>query len=110
MTCPSVVGTGMFKWNCVLNRCNLCPQLELPSEELSSESFLNPISYGTYEFQVKCKLHGLLKRDSSFCHKYREMSQRNDSFEPEKITKKKEITILDASIDKFHNETYIPMR
>ena len=109
MTCPRTSDSALLKWKCVMNRCMSCPDITLPPEEISSNSGLNKISYATYNFQVKCKLHGLLSRNSSFCQKCKDIADGNDLFQPEKIIKKKEITIQETSIDHFHKEIYIPM-
>ena len=108
MTCPRTSDSALLKWKCVMNRCMSCPDIKLPPEETSSNSVLNKISYATYNFQVKCKLHGLLSRNSSFCQKCKVIAEGNQLFIPEKIIKKKEIAILETSIDKFHKEIYIP--
>ena len=38
MTCTTSCDSGLFKWSCVLNRCSSCPELKLPSEEVTPNS------------------------------------------------------------------------
>ena len=85
MTCASSDNCGLFKWRCALNRCTSCPALQLPSEEVTPESPLGVISYDTYKFQIKCKLHGLINPNSSFCQECRNTSESNQFFEAENL-------------------------
>ena len=109
MTCPTLDDSGLFKWNCVMNRCNLCPDHRPPTLESAPDSSLDNINYCTYKIQSKCKLHGILSPNTSFCQKCNDAISSDDMNVPDKIVKRKEITSIDSTIDKFHTEVYIPM-
>ena len=109
MTCPSEDDNGLFQWNCVINRCDRCPEYKPPLLESASVSNLDKINYCTYKFHSKCKLHGVLPTNMSSCPKCTDLASHVDGYVPEKIVKRKEITSVDATIDKFHSEVYIPM-
>ena len=108
MTCPCSNGDGLIQWKCALNRCDSCLHPIIPPLELSSDVCMGKIKYGTYQFHSKCKIHGILSRNASFCQKCIDDSIHNTNL-PEKIVRKKEITLMESSIDDFHKQTYIPM-
>ena len=109
MTCPSEDDNGLFQWNCVMNRCDRCPAHQSPLLESAIDSSLDKINYCTYKFHSKCKLHGVLPPNASSCQKCIDALSRDESYVPDKIVRRKEITSVDATIDKFHSEVYVPM-
>ena len=106
MTCPSVADCGLFKWTCVMNRCNSCPDFQIPSQELISDSTFDNINYCTYKFQSKCKLYGILTSNATFSQKCKDLIGQSDMNVPEKIIKRKEITSIDTNHWQF-SQKYI---
>ena len=97
------------KWNCVMNRCNICPGPPIPDLEFSDNSILDPITYGDYKYHTKCKMHGTLRDKSETCQKCSEMVDSGMMKATEKIVRRKEITMVTLPIHRFHREVYIPM-
>ena len=109
MTCEIARDQCLPRWKCVMGRCTLCPFPSLPQMELLANSPLRTICYGAYRYHSKCKLHGLLSNHSNICDKCTSAVDLNLMESPEKIVRRKEITLLESSIYSFHNEVYIPM-
>ena len=73
-----------MKFNCVLNRCDSCPKPKIPLLELSANDSMKKIEYVTYQFQSKCKIHGLLPQNASICQKCVNDNLIHNSKVPEK--------------------------
>ena len=93
---------------CVLGRCTKCPPTTIPQAELSANKSLSKIIFGVYMYHTKCKKHGLLKDRSLSCPHCTEEIDIGTSKSPEKIIRRKEITSMEYTIDKFHTQFYIP--
>ena len=109
MSCTVSDDDIMINWKCAMGRCIHCPQPEVPHMESLENSSLTNILYATYKYHSRCKLHGLVASGMMSCTKCTEAIERNELNAPEKITKRKEITSVETSIHKFHNDVYIPM-
>ena len=109
MTCSKSNEHNNPKWNCIMGRCPSCSNPKIPMIEAEPDSILGSISYGTYKFQTKCKVHGNLEPHLNICNKCNEAVLKKEINLPEKLSKRKEITLLESTIDKFHIETYIPL-
>ena len=108
MTCQSLSADNLPRWECVLSRCKDCPPPSIPKLELSSNNDLKKISYGAYKYHLKCKIHGPMLGNQNECEKCTLAISNNVQEFPEKITKRKEITLLELSIEHFHKNVYIP--
>ena len=109
MVCPFDEQTGLMHWKCAMGRCSSCPPPTIPRFEMDSNNILSPIVYGAYKFHTKCKLHGVLNQNTTTCVECEELYNSNDEVNVPKLSKRKEITMLESPIHKFHTETYIPM-
>ena len=109
MTCKAVNNLSLPKWKCIMGRCDICPVPSLPQMELDENSPLRTICYCSYKYHVKCKLHGVLMNGSVTCDKCDNEVKSKVLEKPEKIVRRKEITLLESSISSFHKDVYIPM-
>ena len=101
--------TQIPRWECVMGRCKKCPNLSIPYLESIPSSPLSRISYGSYQFQSRCKIHGILNKDNAACPQCELLMQKKIIEVPEKIFKRKEIVHDECSINDFHTNIYIPM-
>ena len=108
MTCPNVSDLQLPKLKCVMGRCKECPRPSIPTLELTSNNEFAKISYGAYKYHFRCKIHGPLIGNKSDCAKCSLAVENNLLEVPEKISKRKEITLMETSIEKFHNDVYVP--
>ena len=108
MMCATPPSGIIPKWGCIMGRCNSCPKPSIPVLELSSNSPLDRISFAEYRYHTKCKLHGLLKDKSNTCELCMDLVEKQVLQTPEKIVRKKEITMVDKPIHDFHEKVYIP--
>ena len=109
MSCNNASGDGLMKWKCAMGRCNSCPQTQFPTIETFDDSPLDNIIYASYKYHLKCKLHGILPPSSSSCSQCLEAIAKKQLNCPEKLTRRKEITLLESSINHFHKDAYLPM-
>ena len=109
VACPVDPSSGLIHWKCALGRCSSCPSPAIPHLEISNNEMLPNIIFGAYKYHTKCKIHGVLNQNASTCIQCEESIKMNDGTSIQKISKRKEVTMLDTPIDKFHNDMYIPM-
>ena len=91
-----------------MSRCKQCPNPSIPEFELSTNNNIENIHFGAYKYLYKCKIHGPLIGNSSECGKCLLGVNNNSQEFSEKISKRKEIALMESSIDKFHKDFYIP--
>ena len=108
MSCPIPENLSLPKLECVMGRCSNCPSLPIPAFEFSNENYLDPIHYGMYMYHTKCKKHGVLKDKSASCPECTTQIADGVISSPEKIIRKKEITLMKTDISSFHDDVYVP--
>ena len=92
-----------------MGRCNQCVPVSIPQLEKQRNNTLDQICYSTYVYHTKCKKHGLLKDDKSrSCPERSKLINDNVVFSHEKITRRKEITLMQSNISSFHKDVYVP--
>ena len=107
ITCKYVSEFNLPKWSCVMGRCDMCPDIVLPEFE-SDPNNNHDISFGDYRYILKCKVHGVLEADASECQKCVQNVQKGTMDREERMSRRKEITLLTTSIYDFHQKVYIP--
>ena len=109
MACPVDTSTGLVHWKCALGRCSSCPTPVIPILETINNEVLPNIIFGMYKYHTKCKIHGVLNQNATSCQKCEEASEMKEETNFPKISKRKEITMLESPINNFIKEIYTPM-
>jgi hypothetical protein len=107
MTCPPVtVGENdkIHKLSCCLGRCNDCPKLVIPQEELD-ESNNNTITFACYESHSFCRKHLTLPGAPTKCHHCALLPEK----ERGKFIRKKQLTKKVKPIGVFMKDYFVPM-
>ena len=108
LSCPSVENGALPKLECVMGRCNCCPPVSISQFELETNNSVDQICYSTYVYHTKCKKQGTLTDKSTSCTKCSNLIASNMLHSPEKITRRKEISLMQSHIYSFHRNVYIP--
>jgi hypothetical protein len=108
--CPPIQD-GFRKWECVLSRCQECPQYPTPPPEIVSNDndVFAKIPFRHYQNFTKCTIHRVLHETAKQCDLCEEQQELNDGFKKGKIRRRKELTKSELTIATFMETYYLPM-
>jgi hypothetical protein len=101
--CPPVA-SGYRHWNCMMRRCENCPQFPYHESEQRQDDQAPTIRFHRYCNATKCSVHGDLAVNTKTCQKCEELPA---NVKKGKVRTRKHLTLLTRSIGTFMKEYYL---
>ena len=101
--CPPVA-SGYRHWNCMMRRCEQCPQFPYIELEQRDDDEAPTIRFHRYCNATKCSIHGDLVLSTTTCQKCEELPA---NARKGKVRTRKHLTLLTRSIGAFMKEYYL---
>jgi hypothetical protein len=101
--CPVVAICGYPHMKCVLQRCVLCPEYQVPIFEMDVDESAKTIKFHFYCKATKCSIHGDLPLNAKRCIDCDSLTKKG------RIRTRKYLTLLTRAIGKFMNDFYVPL-
>jgi hypothetical protein len=104
--CPTVETCGYPHWHCVLQRCVVCPEYQVPFLETQVDEYAKRIKFHSYCKATKCSDHGDLPLNANRCDRcdlLKETSKKG------RVRTRKYLTLLTRPIGIFMTDFYIPL-
>jgi hypothetical protein len=104
--CPVVPTCGYPHWQCVLQRCEVCPEYRVPMLKTQVDESAKTIKFHTYYKATKCLDHGDLPLNSNHCNGCNLLPETSKKG---KVRTQKYLTLLMRPIGLFMTDFYIPL-
>jgi hypothetical protein len=101
--CPAVAKCGYPHMKCVLQRCVVCPEYQVPNLEMEVGEPAKSIKLHFYCKATKCSIHGDLLLNTKCCIGCDLLLKKG------RIRTRKDLTLLTRAIGTFMNDFYIPL-
>jgi hypothetical protein len=104
--CPVVATCGYPHWKCVLQRCLVCPDYQVPFFEREVDEFAKTIKFHSYCKATKCSDHGDLALNANQCDACNLLP---GTAKKGRVRTRKYLTLLTRPVGIFMQEFYIPL-